>query len=380
MFKTNYHILKATIKASVVEQFNSCISQLLSEDPVVRLSVFWAPDNNHFYESDKKLMLEAIAQQFGVNHPSVSFIAQKPLDTPMAIEVIQVGNSEDVIIDYLNYQGLPYVKVANANYHELHISGLSASLQLPVRTQSHEIFNTLSAILKKEEMRIDSIVRQWNYIERITDMDGLYQRYQLFNDERTSFYEKTDWPKGYPAATGIGMQLGGVVVDCVAVSGTFNELPLANPLQTDAHVYTQNVLIGAEDEARKIKTTPKFERAKFIGNCNSATIYVSGTAAIRGEESLGIDRPAEQTEVTLENIDQLIAHQHVSEIFEGESKSEILRVYIKQADDFETIREACMKHHADIPVSYLLSDVCREELLVEIEAVVSFSKNEVKNK
>ncbi|WP_430810124.1 MULTISPECIES: hypothetical protein [unclassified Carboxylicivirga] len=373
MFISNYHILKAKAKADVAEMFNSCISQLSTKEPVVRLSVFWAPNDNCCYENDKKLMLAAIAQKFETNHPAVSFIAQKPLDTAMAVEVVQVTDNKELKIDYLDYHGLHYVKASTSNYSELHISGLSASLQLPVRTQSHDIFNTLSAILEKEEMSINSIVRQWNYIERITDMDGKYQRYQLFNDERTSFYEKTDWPKGYPAATGIGTQFGGIIVDCIAVSGQFKELPLANPLQTDAHVYTQDVLIGAEDEVRKIKTTPKFERAKFIGNDNCAAIYVSGTAAIRGEESLGIGQPAEQTDVTLENIAQLMKHQNLSEIFDVESKPEILRVYIKQAEDFDTIQQACLKHHADIPVSYLLSNICRDELLVEIEAVASCS-------
>jgi len=247
-------------------------------------------------------------------------------------------------------------------------------MQLSVRKQTEQIFETISSILIKEGMDINSIVRQWNYIERITDMDGEFQRYQLFNDERTCFYEKTKWPNGYPAATGIGMQAGGVVVDCLAIAGIEKEQALTNPLQIDAHAYTQEVLIGAEDQERKIKTTPKFERAKYIAHANTATVYVSGTAAIRGEGSVGEGNAAQQTQLTLENIDYLVSEQNTANSIPGQFHQEMYRVYVKQEEDFEQIKEVCSKSHAHIPASFLLSDVCRDELLVEIESIFSMSE------
>jgi hypothetical protein len=55
-------------------------------------------------------------------------------------------------------------------------------------------------------------------------------------------------------------------------------------------------LIGDECE---LKTTPKFERARFLELFGKKIIFISGTASIQGEQTVGIDNPSEQTEVTM---------------------------------------------------------------------------------
>lgn len=373
MFKADYHIVTSTISSNVVDMFNDCIKQLRSGEGILRIAVFWNPDGNEGYVDDKRRLLATAAERFGNNQPSISFIAQKPLDSEMVLEVIQVPCCLNTQLIFKKYHGISYAKVIKEEYCELHLSGVSAPLHLSVRQQAKQIFHTIKSILECEGMPINSIVRQWNYIERITDLDGESQRYQLFNDERTSFYEMTDWPNGFPAATGIGMMAGGIVVDCLAVSGVDQDLPLTNPLQIDAHAYTQGVLIGAEDQNRGIKTTPKFERAKYIGNTNKALVYVSGTAAIRGESSLGVGNAARQTQLTLENISHLVSTDNTVTPVSGVRCLEMLRVYIKHEEDFEEIREVCSQYNAAANVSYLLADICRDELLVEIESVFSLS-------
>ena len=68
----------------------------------------------------------------------------------------------------------------------------------------------LLGMLRREGFPLNSIIRQWNYIERITAFDGQDQHYQAFNNARSGFYSKTEWTNGYPAATGIGANLGGI--------------------------------------------------------------------------------------------------------------------------------------------------------------------------
>lgn len=371
MYKSSCYILKSTLQGDVVDVFNDCISQLEPDAVILRISVFWGPESNHQYDHDKHLMNEVIAAKFGARQPGVSYIAQQPLDASMTVELVQLSGNDEVMVSYRHYQDMPYVKVTHKDYCELHISGVSDDHGTSVGHQTQNIFKTISTILKSEGMAINSIVRQWNYIERITDMDGAHQRYQLFNDERTSFYEKTDWPKGFPAATGIGMQAGGVVVDCLAVSGADQEMALANPLQTDAHAYTQSVLIGAEEQTRKIKTTPKFERAKLLVNANVGKVYVSGTAAIRGEGSIGLGQAKEQTQLTLENINQLVAADNIAIPLGGNIAQDMYRVYVKKEADYEKVKAVFDACNRNIPVSFLLSDICRDELLVEIEAILS---------
>ncbi len=159
-------------------------------------------------------------------------------------------------------------------------------------------------------MAIESIIRQWNYIPEITDYDNEFQNYQQFNDSRTLFYQKARWANGYPAATGIGTHCGPLVIDLIAMQGHDDEFAIKNPLQTDAHVYSEKVLLGENDLCLKYKSTPKFERAKLIVDQESSVVFVSGTAAILGEESLTCDDVAMQTKLTLENIERLVDHEN----------------------------------------------------------------------
>ena len=51
-----------------------------------------------------------------------------------------------------------------------------------------------------------------------------------------------------------------------------------------------------------------------------------------------------------------------------------LRAYVKRAADIPTVREVCEARLGPIPALYVKADVCRDELLVELEgALVSSS-------
>jgi hypothetical protein len=66
---------------------------------------------------------------------------------------------------------------------------------------------------------------------------------------------------------------------------------------------------------------------------------------------------AAQTEVTLENIG----------ILSGSATPDYLRAYVKRADDIPVVREVCERFWPDCETLYVVADVCRVELLVEIE-------------
>ena len=60
------------------------------------------------------------------------------------------------------------------------------------------------------------------------------------------------------------------------------------------------------------KTTPKFERAKAVWKEDHGFVYVSGTAAIRGEQSLEGVGIEQQTLTTLENIEYLVSRDNLN--------------------------------------------------------------------
>ena len=105
--------------------------------------------------------------------------------------------------------------------------------------------------------------------------------------------------------------------------------------------------------------------------CFLSSIF-SGTASIIGEKTVGIDDPVEQTEVTIQNIKRLYSNV----ILNGISKNKLepkyghARVYVKNRSDFAGIKKVFKAHYGDLAAVYIIADICRDDLLVEIEGKV----------
>ncbi len=298
------------------------------------------------YAQQRELLGRLTSETFTSNTPMVTLVAQKPLCCTYAVEIHFVQDTEGVCFEK------QYVTLEDEGGKMLLTQGIRASREeLTIGEQSDEIFEQIDAILKGNGYATTDIVRQWNYIEQITAQTQGGQNYQQFNDSRSEFYAKCTWEGGYPAATGIGADGGsGVVVELDACRG--GEIrPIDNALQVAAHEYSKEVLLGTE-----VLSTPKFERAKQY----DSVIYISGTAAIRGEESLEGVGVEKQTLTTLENIEELI--------FEGFSVS-MFRAYLKHGEDYAKARKVLEERYPNVPTVYVVGDVCREELLIEIEGV-----------
>jgi enamine deaminase RidA (YjgF/YER057c/UK114 family) len=244
---------------------------------------------------------------------------------------------------------------------------------------SERVFGIMERILLSEGMNFSNIFRQWNYIEDITHVEKeseiTSQHYQVFNNIRSKYYAKADFHQGYPSATGIGTRAGGVLVSFYALKQNgYQFFSLENPLQKAAFEYTDEVLIGDSDYEGYSKCTPKFARAKLVSNSETEQVFISGTASIREEQTVGINDVGRQTEITIENILQLISRETLSPISNKVTelpKIEFIRVYIKDQADFKVVKDTCNQMLPGIPGVYVVSDVCREDLLVEIEALAS---------
>jgi enamine deaminase RidA (YjgF/YER057c/UK114 family) len=107
---------------------------------------------------------------------------------------------------------------------------------------------------------------------------------------------------------------------------------------------------------------------------NYVTTWISGTASIVDSESLHLGDIEKQTDQTLTNIERLIDAENCTRhglVGGGSTLADLakVRVYVKRIEDFERCRAACERRLGPVPVIYALADVCRPELLVEIEAV-----------
>ena len=288
-----------------------------------------------------------------------------------ALDIYTLDCAADIHIGQCN--DLCYGLLGNGEEQMIFVEGVvSSDFSASVAEQSREVFGKLENILAKYDYSVDDIVRQWNYIGNIVNYRLGKQNYQEFNDARTIYYNKGLWGNGYPAATGIGASFEGVIVSCIAFKNSSRRAiyPIDNPLQVAAHIYSKSVLI--DDAVNATKSTPKFERAKLIVTSRGVCCFVSGTAAIRGEQSVDACSVAEQTIRTIENIECLVSKENLlrSGCKPYDLKYAKLHIFVKHAEDFESVRAEVAKVYPQVAVTYSVADVCRSELLVEIEGIL----------
>ena len=250
-----------------------------------------------------------------------------------------------------------------------------------VYDRSTSAFAKMRALLASVNLRFDQVIRTWLYLGGIVAPQGPTQRYKELNRARTDFYEGIDFladrrPPGhrsavYPASTGIGADDRDVTMSCIALATDRKDIvamPLENPRQTSAFDYS----------AKYGVTSPKFARAMALSCGCYATIFVSGTASITNQETRHIGDVEAQTHETLDNIAALISEENLCRhgmpgLGTTLDKLALLRVYIKRQEDYAKTRAVCEARLGELPTIYAVADVCRPELLVEIEGI-AFSR------
>lgn len=358
---------------SFEKNISSLMLNIKDKKNVVSL-VFFGISADEKYDEDLQIIRSLAEEIFEENIPLITYITQTP-DAPNKI-ALEIFYKPSFIhsISYHETIGIRYAIMETAKSRILITEGMLAeNSEKSIGMQATDIFNKAARILNKQKMQTEDIVRQWNYIGHITGVTGGIQHYQTFNDARADFYGNCNWKtNGYPAATGIGMTGNRLIVSFIALRPLNHQVqiqPLNNSLQTPAHAYSEKVLVCSTANERH--ATPKFERAKIISNDLFGICFISGTAAIRGEQSINSMDAALQTRQTLENIQHLISDKNLQENGIGVKVStpSLLRIYVKYGKDMEVVKTQVGKVWPHVPAVYLEAGICREELLVEIEGV-----------
>jgi enamine deaminase RidA (YjgF/YER057c/UK114 family) len=243
--------------------------------------------------------------------------------------------------------------------------------------QTIEVFTALRNQLTQAGVSFDEVARFWLYQGGITAPEDGTERYRELNRARTDFFEGIHFchrliPSNgdkisYPASTGIGTQGRGLVATCLALQTERRDVrlyPLENPLQTPSFDYAKRFSLKS----------PKFSRAMAVAIGDYVTTWISGTASIVNSESVHLGDIEKQTDQTLTNIERLIDAENCERhglAGGGATLADLakMRVYVKRPEDFERCRAICERRLGAVPVIYAHADVCRPDLLVEIEAV-----------
>ena len=234
----------------------------------------------------------------------------------------------------------------------------------------------------------------WNYLAQINAVTDLppgvvvpeagraLERYRQFNAGRQQAFLAAHRSAfdGAPAACALGTDGGPLTVHLLA--GRTAPIPIENPRQVSAYRYPRDHGPAAPSFSRAARLRPDPQRT---------ALFVSGTASIVGHHSLHIGDVQRQTAESLINLDLLLVQAasdrasdptppHADTRADAQALALALdyTVYLRDAADLAAVRttfEDWLSRHGDGPgrpcarrTLYLRADICRAELLVEIEA------------
>jgi long-chain acyl-CoA synthetase len=220
-----------------------------------------------------------------------------------------------------------------------------------------------------------NLLRVWNYVPYINEDTDDLENYRSFCKGRSlafeDFYGK-DFEVKLPAASAVGINDDKLVLYFVAgkKSGTHIE----NYEQMSAFKYPQQY--GPR--------SPSFARGTLVHQeslgGNKRIGYVSGTASIKGHQSVTLDDVSQQLQTTLDNMSIVCEQMGLVErmtycgpLPDPARYARHFKVYIRHERDVQYIQEEFPKilfATEDDEIVYLRSDICRADLDLEIEAII----------
>ncbi len=239
---------------------------------------------------------------------------------------------------------------------------LDESLNQPLDVATYAGYRRL--LRRTRDLGYPHLLRVWNYFPRINlESDGL-ERYQRFCVGRHQAMVEglLDFPRSLPAGTAIGTASGRLTIYFFAAKKA--AMHVESPLQMNAFEYPR--AYGPR--------SPSFARATLRPSRFGSHLFIAGTASVVGHATRHIGDVSLQTRQVLHNLNVLIRHtEQLHGLTPGQLDGQaFLKVYLRHPKHLSTIADILKQNlPAGTQVLYLHGDICRNELLVEIEGILS---------
>lgn len=206
------------------------------------------------------------------------------------------------------------------------------------------------------------LARIWNYVPFInaTGPTGL-ENYRAFCGGRSIAFERqfgTNFAAMLPAASAVGTERNLFTVVFAATHAPARHVE--NPLQVPAYGYPADYGPRA----------PSFARASVLPSGYRPSLFVSGTASVRGHSTVAPGSTRDQLVCTLENLREIRrACEAGPDRPVQDGTAAYIKVYLRHRDDLGMV-SAMLDRDLLRPgdrVTYLQADICRSQLNVEIE-------------
>jgi len=233
----------------------------------------------------------------------------------------------------------------------------------PLQGATREAYRQMFATLAAENY--PHLLRVWNYLPAINRDEHGSERYRQFNRARQQALRACGRAHQgtVPAASALGSPLASPLVVYFLATRTAPTF-VENPRQVSAYHYPREY--GSH--------RPAFSRATLLRQSTGLALFISGTASIVGHRSLHLGDTAAQTRETVANIEALLAQANrTTRDARFELSALACKVYVRRPADLPLVQaELDAALGGDARVIYLQADICRQDLLVEIEAAAMY--------
>lgn len=232
-------------------------------------------------------------------------------------------------------------------------------------TLAQQAGETLEMLASQAYMRIfafidhcgyRNLLRVWHYFPQINDDENGLERYRGFNVGRHAAFVangRSIGEENVPAASALGSNSGSLTIYFMA--GKQPGRAVENPRQVSAYHYPDQ--FGPK--------SPIFVRALSATLGGQDCFFISGTASIVGYETLHQGDAEKQTAETLLNIRTLL--QQIPHYDPAQGRM-LLKVYVRHEHDLAMVQARVgAEFGAACKAVYLHSNICRSDLLLEIE-------------
>jgi enamine deaminase RidA (YjgF/YER057c/UK114 family) len=298
-----------------------------------------------------------------------SSLAQEPLDSPVAVSVVQQAPLNGAKLAMLAYHvetDAQLIKRRVAPGHVLIERGGLGHLWSTrlcragdegagnARAQTKEVFDALIGTLSDHGGTLaDNCVRTWLYLKQVDVF------YQDMVEARSALFESQGLTRDthYLASTGIegacAHRLDLILMDAYSILGL-------TPPQV-SYLNDFDKLCATKDY------DVTFERGTRIAYADRAHHFISGTASIDSAgQVLHVGDVRRQLDRALENIDGLLRAGAAS----IEDMTHFI-VYLRDSADYPRVAHALAERFPSVPSVFVRGAVCRPEWLVEVEGIAA---------
>lgn len=329
------------------------------EMPVLRVRYDKCSAQDALAEDHALAVFEFGVSPLGSSEPRHVPVALPQLDSPRRIEVWEASGPFET-------GTLGRVRFARGAQLALGHIALDLREHGSMREASRQAYEELQDFLSRS--RQPWPLKIWNYIPGINESaeagDADSEHYRQFCVGRAEALAAAygNQPT-MPAATAIGAPPTEPALQVYFLAGSLPGLNVENPRQVNAWQYPR----------RYGPRSPLFSRGTVLKFNGERQFLISGTASVVGHESQH-DTAQAQIAESLRNVEALLeeARRLTGTPFNATDDAGVLKVYLRNRGDLEAVnRQIELGAARALPRICLQGDVCRSDLLAEVDGIVS---------